>query len=108
MTTPLSDGSDWTFELLEDYHREIVRIAEAFADRIISAAANPDERIDLAHRLCYVRPATESEHMHSKKYIDQFQSELQAGQVIVENPERAAWASLAKILLSSSEFIYLD
>ena len=28
--TPLSTGSEWSFELLEDYHREIARIAENF------------------------------------------------------------------------------
>lgn len=32
MTTirPLSDGPDWSFELLEDYHKEIARIAESY------------------------------------------------------------------------------
>ena len=30
MNKQLSDGSEWSFELLEDYHREIVRIAEDF------------------------------------------------------------------------------
>ena len=28
--TPLSEGSEWSFELLENYHREIARIAENF------------------------------------------------------------------------------
>jgi len=28
--TPLNDGPDWTFELLDDYHREIARVAKHY------------------------------------------------------------------------------
>ena len=28
--TPLPDGPDWTFELLERYHSEIARVAEHY------------------------------------------------------------------------------
>jgi len=29
-TTPLPDGPDWTFELLDDYQREIARVAQFY------------------------------------------------------------------------------
>ena len=87
---------------------EMVQIADSSAGRLLADARNPDERIDLAYQLCYARSPTNEERIRDKDYIEDFQEELRIGQDSVENPEHKAWASYAKILLSSSEFSYLD
>ena len=71
--------------------------AKAFGGRIRRSAAGDRERLDLAHRLAFGRPATSAELRRGKAYLHAF-----------GEAEDAAWTSLARVLLAGNEFIYVD
>jgi hypothetical protein len=66
--------------------------AEKFAARVKAAASDVRERIDLAHRLAFGRPATSEE--------------IDAGRTFLRGDDR--WTNYCRVLLCSNEFIYVD
>jgi hypothetical protein len=84
---------------------EVAGIAAAMAERLRAAAPEAPARIDLAHRLCYCRPATEQEVAAAEGYLTAYRQKNVGG---METAEQDAWTSLARILLSANEFMYVD
>ena len=58
------------------------------------------ERLDRAHLLAFARPARSEEARRGEAFLEKRRA---AGM-----SEEAAWASLARVLLSANEFIYID
>ena len=85
-------------------HRE----AERFADRLIRSGADDRNRVDLAYRLAFARPATEAESDQAIHDLGDFRAELIRGGADLSQAVRQAWASLARTLLASNEFAYVD
>jgi hypothetical protein len=74
--------------------------ADRLAARLLAAEA--ERRIDLAHRLAFARPATAQERREAADYLRACAAVLGPGR------EAAAWASYARALFASNEFIYVD
>ena len=73
--------------------------SKSFAERLqADAPTSDDERIHRAHQLAFSRPATESELVEAKQF-------LQAVQQQTNNPV-AAWTSYCQTLLCQNEFLY--
>ena len=70
--------------------------AAAFAERIARTATNPADQIEAAWRLAYGRSATHEERTAALEHLSQTPS------------SRAAWESLARALLASNEFAFID
>ncbi|MBC7854663.1 MAG: DUF1553 domain-containing protein [Pirellulaceae bacterium] len=87
---------------------EVREQAAAFAQRLTTAAAAPEERIALAYQLAYSREPTAAEAERGVGYLSEYQKELVATGLTAAEGEREAWTSLARIILSSSEFVYVD
>ncbi|MFN0021323.1 MAG: PSD1 and planctomycete cytochrome C domain-containing protein [Pirellulaceae bacterium] len=87
---------------------EVREQAAAFAQRLTAAAATSQERIALAYQLAYSREPTAAETERGAGYLAEYQRELTATGLTAAEAEREAWLSLARIILSSSEFVYVD
>ncbi|MEO6808857.1 MAG: PSD1 and planctomycete cytochrome C domain-containing protein [Isosphaeraceae bacterium] len=90
--------------------------AKALAARVLTEApANDDARITLAFRFCLARTPSEVESQRLADLLnhqrDEFQADPKTAKVIVSNAsaqdlaERAAWTTVARVLLNLDEFI---
>lgn len=82
--------------------------ADKLAVRVGMAYPDARDRIDYAFRLAYGRPVTKDELRNSQEYLDQCLSNLRQTDTPLDQQPRAALASLARVLMSSNEFLYLD
>jgi len=82
------------------------RCADAFARRALSSAQGDAAQLELAFQLAYQRAPTAADHHRAATFLaaarDQLSDRPQAER------EMAAWASLARVLLGSNEFLHLD
>lgn len=77
--------------------------ATGLAERIQRSAAEPSDRMNNAHRICFGRPATTDEISRSLEWLEVMKSKFPP-----EEAEAKAWESFARVLLGSNEFVYLD
>jgi hypothetical protein len=82
--------------------------ADGFARRLLSFTANPEQRIDLAEQWAWGRPGRADEHQRARHFIEEYERQLAVLGLPAELREREAWTSLARILIESNEFVYLD
>ncbi|MEX1039482.1 MAG: PSD1 and planctomycete cytochrome C domain-containing protein [Pirellulaceae bacterium] len=80
--------------------------AAALADRLRQHSQDPRERTDQACRLLYGRPAEEADHQDAEQFFEAYLAELGS----LDPAQRAIEAerAYARILLSSSEFLYVE
>jgi hypothetical protein len=82
--------------------------AARFAQRLAGETRSPGERIRRAFLMAFGRPADESEVAEGVEYIAQLEAPLEAAEVGGEERSHAAWASYTRVLLSSSEFMFVE
>jgi Protein of unknown function (DUF1553)/Protein of unknown function (DUF1549)/Planctomycete cytochrome C len=82
--------------------------ATAFAQRLTASTATPQERLTLAYQFAYSRNPLPAEVEKGAGYLVEYQKDLVATGLTAGEAEREAWQSLARIILSSSEFVYVD
>jgi hypothetical protein len=82
--------------------------AEGFARRLLARSKDEHQRIDLAHQSALSRPARPAEREKAARYIEAYRKELGMVGVTGERQDQEAWASYARIMLSSNEFVYID
>ncbi len=82
--------------------------ANGLAKRLI--ASEPDSlcRLRLAYELAWGRMPTREEEQESLDYLDRYRRELLRVGVGLADCDREGWTSLAKVLLSANEFVYVD
>src|SRR5262249_44894792 len=79
----------------------IIDQSKSTAQRLLDNKECSDaERIDLAYRLCYARPATPAEKERATKYLADTAKELGGKQ-------GGAWASFSQVLIPPAEFRYM-
>ncbi len=78
--------------------------ADAFAERLRGEEPTEYRRIGRAHRLALGRPATAEEISSAILYL----ASVRARTPDPGKAETAAWASYARILFASNEFVYVD
>jgi hypothetical protein len=71
-------------------------LSSAFADRVLRAANNPADQIELAWKLAFGRTPTGEEQASTLDYLTRASS------------TRTAWESLARALLATNEFAFVD
>jgi hypothetical protein len=82
--------------------------ATSLAHRLLGARSDTSQRIDLAHRLAYGRPARADECERGAAYLASYASELDRNGVAAPQAENEAWTSYARVLLTANEFVYVD
>lgn len=98
---------------------ELQRLGTSLAARILSAASADADRLTWAYRQTYGRNPTPAELASGLDYLDRVEAELARTTPPHANPapdtpppadqpRTLAWNSLAKLLLTSNEFLYVD
>ncbi|WLD14104.1 PSD1 and planctomycete cytochrome C domain-containing protein [Planctellipticum variicoloris] len=82
--------------------------SNALAKRLSDAAPAWEARVQLAYELVLNRPAVAAEQTEALQYLDAYQSQLQSEGRTPEEAGDLAWASFARVMLSSNEFVYVD
>jgi hypothetical protein len=82
--------------------------AEGFARRLLAAAGDARQRIELAHQWAWSRPALSVEEEAGASYVSRLAEELKTHGGPPDRIEQEAWTSYAKVLLCANEFVYLD
>jgi Protein of unknown function (DUF1553)/Protein of unknown function (DUF1549)/Planctomycete cytochrome C len=82
--------------------------SDNLAVRVGLAFADDARRIDYAYRLAFGRPPTPAESKRGLEYLREIRPDLTAIGVEEEAQTRAALASYLRVLVSSSEFIFVD
>jgi hypothetical protein len=82
--------------------------SEKLAQRLLAAAATDRARVELAQQLAFGRPATEQECRAAQDYLQRYAQQLETARVPAEKRSTLAWASYARVLFGSNEFIYVD
>ncbi|MBM4022513.1 MAG: DUF1549 domain-containing protein [Planctomycetes bacterium] len=80
--------------------------AAAFVGRTASPAADDRRRLDAACRLAFQRPATAAEAERASRFLDEVATHL--ADLPTDDRRDAAWVALARVLLGSNEFVFLD
>jgi hypothetical protein len=91
------------FMLNSDFaHRQ----ANTFADRIAREGGTPEARLTRAFLLAFARPPTGDELREAREFLGKLDAPLKSAGVAER--EKAAWASYLRVVLGSSEFVFVD
>ena len=82
--------------------------AEKLALRLANSTGDDAGRVALAYRLALGRPATEAEAAAAAAYLARAREQLKATGTPEDLLGRASLASVARVLLASNEFAYVD
>lgn len=81
--------------------------AESFAGRIMSERNSTTERINFAFQLAYGRPSSDDEELQLTTFLKQFEERsVQQNRKI--DTKRQAWTAIARTILTSNEFFFVD
>jgi len=108
-STPLRGTSTTPLQALFLLNDPLVHAqAKAFAHRLLADSPAETDRLDLAFRRLFARPATQDEITQAARFLDAARQSLRPSGTPDEQIEPEAWAALARSLFRLSEFVYLD
>ena len=82
--------------------------ATAFARRLLREAADDRARLERGYQLAFARRARPDEVRESLASLDAVRTQLRAHGIPAEEQALRAWSSVARALLGSNEFLYVD
>ncbi len=82
--------------------------AAGLARRLIAASTDAANRVEMAYRLAWSRPPTSEERDRALAFLRTAHAALASAGTSAESREREAWSSLAKVVLTANEFLYVD
>ena len=82
--------------------------AAGLAQRLIAGSSDTTRRIELAYELAWSRRPTSDEGDRARDFLRTAQTVLADAGVPLGPREREVWLSLAKVLLTANEFLYVD
>jgi hypothetical protein len=106
--TEMRDTSTVPLQALYVSNSEFVHEQAAGLARRLVEIADPRERARLAYLRTLSRPATEKEVARLVDYADRYAKLAQKEGVSAGQVEKEAWASAARVLFMSNEFLYVD
>lgn len=81
--------------------------AGGFARRIVSLPGDDDEKVRWAFETAHGQVPEESIVRDAAEFVSAYREKL-AGKDGAEEPEITAWSALARVLLTSNAFLYVD
>ena len=84
------------------------RQADSLARRVLAEATSDDQRLRLAFLLTLSRPPTSEESAQFRAHVAKFSETLSQSGAAAEAQGRQAWASVARVLFGSNEFLHID
>ena len=82
--------------------------ATGFAQQLIEAAGNDEDRIAWAHQAAWGRVATPAEIKQAMDYLKAYQAQLRRDDAPADQVEYESWTSYAQVMLTSNEFMYVE
>ncbi|MCA9049551.1 MAG: DUF1553 domain-containing protein, partial [Planctomycetaceae bacterium] len=82
--------------------------AEAFSKRLSEYSSEPEQRIRHAYEVTVSRPPQDEELTESLAFITDYRNEMIGQGKKQPEAEQLAWTGFSRVLLSSSEFLYVD
>jgi len=82
--------------------------AAGFARRLIAASADLSRRIELAYELAWSRPPAADECERTRQFLKRCGDAQASPGAAALSRERESWTSLAKVMLTANEFLYID
>jgi hypothetical protein len=82
--------------------------AEAFARRLTVEESDPERRLERAWEIAWGRPPLPPEIDRARRYLESYSTALLSLGTPTGKTEIDAWTSLARILLTSNEFLYVE
>jgi mono/diheme cytochrome c family protein len=79
-----------------------------FAARVLATTADEQARLDAAYQIAWNRSPAPDEQQESADFLKQYQARLTELKTPSDQAELKAWSALARALMSSNEFIYVD
>jgi hypothetical protein len=86
----------------------ILEQSTALAQRLLCEAREVPGRLELAWELAWGRPPSPRENERACRYLATYSAAAAAGGINNNRQELEAWTSLARILLTANEFLYID
>ena len=86
----------------------VIEQAQGLGERLLRFSGDARRRVELACQLCWSRSPTAEETDRALAYLGQVDDALLKEQFPAAGVEREAWSSYARVLLASSEFMYID
>jgi hypothetical protein len=80
----------------------------ALARRLLAERSDDAERLKLLYELSLARPPDDDENRSGGEFLARYTLALQAANTPPDQQSPLAWAALARVLVTSNEFIYLD
>ncbi len=114
LSTPNRDGSTVPLQALFLLNNPFIHEqSERLAKRLILESKDIQARINYATLLAYGRPATSHELERWLKFIDAYQAALTAESSaaagsVDDSRELITWSAIARSLLASNEFFFVD
>jgi hypothetical protein len=109
MTTAVRDGSTVALQALYLLNNPFIHEqSRRFAAQLLAAESDPSARLRLAYLEAFARVPPASERDRAFAFVAQYEERLAAEGVPAERRATEAWAALARTLLASNEFLYLD
>ena len=82
--------------------------AKKFADRVTLAAADEIARIDMAYQIAMNRSPTAEEQNDCADFLKKYREKLTALKTPADQLEAKTWAALARAIMSTNEFVFVD
>ncbi|TWU20675.1 Planctomycete cytochrome C [Novipirellula galeiformis] len=82
--------------------------SEAFANQILASSEDDASRVRLTYERILGRVATDAEVNQTLTFLSAYEHKLASVETSTETPTTDAWAAIARVLLSSNEFLYVD
>jgi hypothetical protein len=82
--------------------------AEGFARRLIADTGDREGRVRWAHELAWGRPPSDEERTRAVAYVQRYADELRRAGAPPARVELETWTSLARVLLTANEFVFVD
>ena len=83
-------------------------VSAKLAARAIATAADGHARIAAAYEIAWNRPPTAEEQQACADFLKQYRDQLAELKTPPDQAELKAWSALARVLMSSNEFVFVD
>ena len=109
VTTAVRDSSTVALQALYLLNNPFVHDQSLrFAGQLLLSQPDPSARLRLAYLRAFCRAPTEAEVKRAHAFLAEYDRRLAAEGVPADRRSSEAWAGLARALLASNEFLYVD
>jgi hypothetical protein len=109
LSTPLRDSSTVPLQALFLLNNELMhKESTGFAQALIAQEGDPAVRLQVAYLRAFGREPSESEQMRVGAFLRQYEQVLEREGEDRPQREIQAWSALARTMMASNEFFYVD